>query len=352
MARSLFMLVDMKKLPPRVVADVLEQITERKFPYIPKEKKKRDWSAYNAARQSELPEMLIAIRRHVDDVTFLELRRGRGKPPKHSPQDNAKAVLLAELFQADERSASGLVSLFLEKLGIENEMSPRAIGRAYYNGDVHYILHKIIEKTNEPIQGLETSFSGDSTGISKSSKVNWARDKEDKETHRDFGMLSIMGSNQFHIISAYDIHEHGPINDAPTLPKLLDETKKLHPCMKKADFDAGFISRINVQYIANSGVEPYIFPKKNLTLKPKGFPAWRNMLYECITNSQEWLRSYHERSNIESINHCLDNRFTKPVRQKHFKGQCGKIQARISIHNLIQTHISHHEHKTSLFVTS
>lgn len=342
----------MKKLPPRVVADVLEQITERKFPYIPKEEKKRDWSAYNAARQSELPGMLIAIRRHVDDVTFPELKRGRGKPPEHSAHDKAKAVLLADLFQADERTASGLVSLFMEKLGIENEMSPRAIGRAYYDDDVQYILHKIIEKTNEPIQGLETSFSGDSTGAAKSMKVNWARDKEDDEKHKDFNMLSLMVSDNFHIISSYDVHESGPINDAPTLPKLFDKAKELHPYMEKCEWDAGFISRANVQHIADNGVKPYIFPKRNLTLKPLGKPAWRDMLYECITQPQEWLEGYHDRSNVESVNHCIDNRFTKPVRQKYFKGQWGKHQSRFAIHNLAQTNTNHYEHGTPLFVAA
>ncbi len=338
----------MKRLPVRVVQDVLEQVTERKFPYEAKQKVKRDWSAYNAARQSELSGILIAIREHVDSVFLPTVKRGKGKPPDYSAHDKAKAVLLAELFQADERSAIGLVSLFKEKLGIEEEMSPSTIGRAYYDDDVQYILHKIIEKTNEPIQGLATSFSGDSTGVAKSNKVNWARDKEDEEKHKDFNMLSIMASNQFHIISAYDLHE-GPINDAPTLQSLFDETKKLYPCMEKAQFDAGFISRLNVQHIADNGVKPYIFPKKNLTLKPKGCPAWRDMLYECITKTQEWLREYHERSNIESVNHCNDNKFTKPVRQKYFKGQWGKNQARICIHNLTQTHINHYEHGTPLF---
>lgn len=158
-----------------------------------------------------------------------------------------------------------------------------------------------------------------------------------------------MASNQFHIISAYDLDE-GPINDAPTLPLLFDETIKLHPCLEKAQFDAGFISRLNVQHISSCKARPFIFPKKNLTLKPKGCPSWRDMLYDCITNPQEWLREYHERSNIESVNHCLDNRFTKPVRQKYFKGQWGKQQARICLHNLAQTHINHYEHNTPLII--
>lgn len=183
----------MKKLPLRVVSDVLEQITERKFPYQSKEKVKRDWSAYNRARQSELSGILVSIRRNVDLISLPERKQGRGSPPEHSPQDKTKAILLAELFQCDERTASDLVDLFKEKLGIENEMSPRTIGRALYEDDVQYILHKIIEKTNEPIQGLATSFSGDSTGVKKSQKVNWANDKDNEEKHKDFNMLSING---------------------------------------------------------------------------------------------------------------------------------------------------------------
>ena len=145
-------------MPDRILNDLLDQISSRKFPYKGRNKKKVNWAAYNRARIECLENILYLIKTSVDNVELIELRnRGQGRPPKHSAKDKAKAILLAELFQADERTASGLVSLFREKLGIEEEMSPRTIGRAYYDPDVRYILQELLKQSNEYIKGKAKS---------------------------------------------------------------------------------------------------------------------------------------------------------------------------------------------------
>jgi len=340
----------MKKLPPRVLADVLEQVVDRKFPYESKEKKPINWSAYNKARIDDIAGTLRCIRDYVEAVELPRLKNAHfGRPKEISAHDKAKAVLLAELFQVDERSASGLVSLFKEKLWIESEMCPRTIGRAYYDDDVQYILKKVLETTNKPIQGLATSFSADSTGQAKSNKVNWARDKEDDKKHKDFNMLSLMTSNDFHVIAAFDLNQ-GNKNDSPTFIPLFQETKTLHPIIDTVQLDAGFLSRQNVQYAADNGATPYFFPKRHVTLKPLGCPAWRDMIWDCVTNTQEWLRGYHPRSNSETTNSCLQRRFTKQTKRKQLKGQWTETNARIIIHNIRQLNTASYEHNIPLFV--
>jgi len=135
--------------------------------------------------------------------------------------------------------------------------------------------------------------------------VNWVRDKEDNKKHKDFNMLSCMIANNYNVCTA-SIVQQGPINDAPTLPALWKQTMEIHgKYIQTAQFDSGFISRENVGIVAEYAT-PYFFPKRNLTLKPKGVPAWRDMLWQCVTNTQEWLRNYHERSNSESFNSCIE----------------------------------------------
>ncbi|MBI2598249.1 MAG: hypothetical protein HYW50_03575 [Candidatus Diapherotrites archaeon] len=295
----------MKTLPPRVLEDILEQITSRKFPYEPKEEKQRDWSAYNKARVKELSNVLDLIKQYVNDVEEYELPKKQsnmGPPEEISVHEKAKAVLLTELLQADERTASDWVNILGPRLGIMHEMAPRTIGRAYSDDRVITLLQLVHKKTSTAIQGKEHSFSGDSTGLKKTNKVNYARDKEDEEKRKDFNMLTIMVANNYHVCTAL-LSQQGPINDAPTLPIIWKQTLAIHgDYITEAQFDAGFISRNNVGLVAETAA-PYFFPKKNLTLKPLGVLAWRDMLWECVTNTQEWLRGYHPRSNVETYNH-------------------------------------------------
>jgi len=69
----------------------------------------------------------------------------------------------------------------------------------------------------------------------------------------------------------------------------------------KLTLDAGFVDRKLTQLIENCGLTPYIFPKKNLTLRSKGFPAWKKMWLNLLKETRAWLREYHMRSHTESF---------------------------------------------------
>lgn len=341
----------MKKLPVRILEDILEQVSERKFPYESKEPVQRNWSAYNRARINELANVLDLIRQYVDDVDEYELPSklsNMGKDESISVYDKAKAVLLTEFLEADERTGSGWVNILGPRLGMTSEMSPRTIGRAYYDDRVQALLDLVFKKTSAAVQGKETSFSGDSTGFKKNTSVHYSRDKEDDKKRKDFAMVSTMIANHYHVCTAFLFHPSGPINDAPTLPNIWQQTIAVHgDYIEDAEFDAGFISRENVKLVAEYAT-PYFFPKKNLTLTPKGVPEWRNMLYACVTDTQNWLRGYHPRSNQETYNGCLQQRFPRPLNCKNKKAQETEAKSRIVTENFAQLNIAREEQKIDL----
>ncbi|MFH0955345.1 MAG: hypothetical protein V1777_04550 [Candidatus Micrarchaeota archaeon] len=338
----------MKKLPVRVLADLLEQVTERKFPYEPKKETQRNWASYNRARVKELTNVLNLIKSYVDSIDEYELPKQHVKKSwdneDFTVHEKAKAVLLAEFLQADERTASDWVNILGPRLGMISEMSPRTIGRAYYDERVKALLRLVHKKTSMAVQGHEKSFSGDSTGQKKNNHVHYSRDKLDEEKRKDFAMASLMIANHYHVCTAFEFSPSGPINDAPILPELWQQTLDVHEdYIEEAQFDAGFISRANVGLVAQTAT-PYFFVKKNLTLAPKGIPAWRDMIYDCVTNTQEWLRGYHPRSNSETYNSCLQRRYTKPLNCKHPAGQKTESFARVISENFVQLNTAHHEH--------
>ena len=115
---------------------------------------------------------------------------------------------------------------------------------------------------------------------------------------------------------------------ANTLKKNVDKSLK----EAKLALDSGFVDKKLAQLIEDSGIIPYIFPKKNNTLKSKGYPGWKRMLLKLLENVQGWLKEYHIRSHTESF-HSSFKRTNGPVTKRRPTSQLAQITARITLHN-------------------
>lgn len=311
--------------------------------YQPKEEKKIDWSAYNLAKIKEVDFFLIFVKEAVDMVKLDEDKvKKKGRPSKDAC-DLAKVILTQIYFQTGERQASGLASLFKEKLLISDVPSPRTIGRAYKRAQVRYILEKVFEMTSAPIQEKESSFSADGTGLPLSIKQNYENDREDRDKHKGYDKMAVMISNKFHIATAI-VSRKGTAHDSPLFEQLINDTAKRFHDMGDIQLDAGFLSRENCDLIADVGATPHIFPKKGILLKKKGSAAWRNMLTELIKDPQEWMGRYHERSNSECYFSSHKRRFTKPLLKKENELRHVEALARVTVLNICMLILAYFEH--------
>ena len=86
----------------------------------------------------------------------------------------------------------------------------------------------------------------------------------------------------------------------PELEKII-KSSDCEILKSKLTLDAGFVDRKLVQLINDCGMTPYVFPKKNLTLKSKSCPAWKQMWIKLLKATQTWLKEYHVRSHSESF---------------------------------------------------
>lgn len=98
--------------------------------------------------------------------------------------------------------------------------------------------------------------------------------------------------------------------------------------------DAGFLSRENASAIAAAGAIPRLYPKKNVTLRAKGHPAWKYMLYQFLEDTQKWLRQYHQRSISESVNSAFHRMFGKKLTRKARSRRKTETLARICDFNI------------------
>jgi hypothetical protein len=136
---------------------------------------------------------------------------------------------------------------------------------------------------------------GDGSGLEQSRKENYESTKK-----KGLYVTTIVDSRQ--IVQEFSLESKQECRLMNDLVRNLKERLQINPqIQQKLTLDAGFIDRKLTELISQSGMKPFIFPKKGLTFKAKGSLAWKKMLNNFINNVQDWLKEYHIRSNVESF---------------------------------------------------
>lgn len=282
-----------KKYNTKILQKIVRLMRKKGF-YIPKkEQRKIDWSAYTTNQINDIIYALNFIRDEIDKVHTPKKHSSVGRPPTDEGK-LAKAILFVELFGIPERKAEGWVYLIGYHLGIEERIDDRVIGKGYKKREVIAILYQVFENN----KSCDGEMGGDGTGLETSRKENYESTKKKGKY-----MTSIIDSRE--IVQEFDtsgtqecviMHE--------LVKKITKELKKdVNKLIKKVKLtlDSGFVDKKLAQLIVDSGIIPFIFPKKDNVLKSDGSPGWKEMLISLIKDVQAWLREYHIRSHTESF---------------------------------------------------
>ena len=260
-----------------------------------------DWSAYTLNQINDLMDTLKFVRTNVDKVHEPRENNSVGRPATDAG-DLAKAILFVEMVGIPERKAEGWLVLIGHHLGIENKIDDRVLGKAYQNREVISILEKVFDE-NKTSDG---KMGGDGTGLEGSREENYESTK--KKTNY---LTSIVDSRE--VVQQFDLgnkQECRAMHDL--VHRLKIEFKKeisILTTNAKLALDAGFVDRKLVQLIEDSGMVPFVFPKKNNVITPKGYPAWGRMCKKIVEDVQAWLAEYHIRSHTESFHSSLKRVF-------------------------------------------
>jgi len=277
--------------------------------YEHEEKRPIHWPEYNLAHIQEAKETLQFIRDEIDKAETLCIKGKAGKPLTN-PKSLAKAVLVCEALGLTERNAEGWISILGPFLGIREHLDDRTIGDAYEKIEVLHLLKQIFGKT----KNSDGILSGDGTGLETSRKQNYESSK--KAGHH---MTSIVDSRE--IVQAFDIYEQ--------------ECKAMHNLINlvygnSIRLDAGFNDRGLVKKIAESGMIPYVFPKKNNNLN--GSVAWKSMYTDLFLDVMTWLTEYHQRSHSESFHSSFKTKYGI-ITKRRLCSILSQVTARIILHN-------------------
>lgn len=105
--------------------------------------------------------------------------------------------------------------------------------------------------------------------------------------------------------------------DSPMLPELVRKTGERFE-MKEISADKAYLSRENQTYIVKQGAEPFIPFKVDSQPHPQT-PLWNRLYHYFAMNRMDFLKHYHQRSNVEATFSAIKRVFGDSVRSKLFR---------------------------------
>jgi len=325
-----------KALPPEFKGKV--EIRRNKI--VRKIKKPRitysqDWPTYNKGQTNEEPLFFQILN---DAIEFLQIEEkwgGRGRPFSLM-SDMIKCCIIKVYYCRSSRRIIGRLKL-LKKTGYVTKIP-------HYNTIINYMgnpettlyLNELVKITSRPFKHIETNFAPDSTGISTNIKDFWTdvRFGSKKIKHRKWKKLHIMTGTKTNIVTAVKVTD-AYAHDSPQFENLFNTTSETFQ-IKEVSADPAYSSRKNVQIVANGGATPYILPKESSVVhsRARGSSAWKTLLNFLKKHRDEFMKHYHQRSNVESTFSMIERKFSKHIKSKKDLSQENEILCKIICHNI------------------
>jgi hypothetical protein len=302
----------------------------------------QQWPAYNQAQTQEKAQFLYLLHKLCAGVGEPAQTNGRPRLPLEdmifSMAFKVYSTVSGRRFMSDLRDAHrrGYVS---------TPPSYNTIFR-YFESEVltEYLL-MLIEESSLPLQAIEEDFAVDSSGLSTGVYQRWSEakwggvrtlfgEKQPNEVNRrDWLKLHICTGVKTNVITAVKVTDcHA--GDSPEFPALVETTAQ-NFAMRQVSADRAYLSNKNLKVVAENHAVPYIPFKTSSTGKDKGnSDLFKRMYHFYSYNQEQFMASYHKRSNVETTFHMIKSKFGNMLRSKTRTAQVNEALCKVLCHNL------------------
>ena len=290
----------------------------------------QDWAAYNAAQTSEkdyFQSLLFDLCEFVPDVPH---HRGRRPIPlSDAVFDMAFKMFLTfsgrrfipDLKAAYEKSFISTIPHF--NTGLLYMRKPL----------ITPVLIDLIQISSAPLISLEHNFAADSTSFMGCRYVRWFdkrhRGEDLTDTH-DWVKAHLMCGVKTNVVTAVEIYDRYA-GDAPQLPALLETTSTLFD-IDEVYADKAYSTVKNLETLERYTAHAYIPFKSNTTGGRGGI--WARAYHYFQLHGEEFLKHYHQRSNVEATMAMIKAKFRDEVRSKSDAGMVNEVLCKILCHNI------------------
>jgi transposase len=300
---------------------------------------KQNWPVYNEAQQTE---------KHRFEQLLFELCRGLPNLEQTGP--GRRWTPLADMIFAcglkvyttvsARRFACDLKDAY-DKGYLSALMNSVSVCAFLENEKLTAVLQDLIVRSSLPLCLVETSFAPDSTGFSTSRFVRWFDEKYGVErSGHDWVKAHAICGGKTNIVTAVEIGARDA-NDSPFFKPLVVKTAE-HFTVKEVPADKAYLSHDNLALVVQLGGTAYI-PFKSNSQPGEAGSLWERMYFYYQFRREDFLKHYHQRSNVESTFSMVKAKFRDHVRSKTDVAMKNEVLCKFLCHNICAVHQSHRE---------
>lgn len=290
----------------------------------------QDWVAYNQAQTQEkilFLELLYELTSQIPQPK----REGAGRPSADLGEMIFSCCLKTYLDFSSRRSESD-IQLAMQLGYIDRAPHFNTVLKYLRKPEMKKVLMKLIEVSSLPLKEVESNFAMDASGFSTAMICNWNRSKKLHEEFRKFKKAHIMCGVKTNVITHIEVTD-GYLHESQMFETLLLNTKK-NFTMKEVYADKGYLSEKNFGIAIKNGVIPFIPFKKNAKKESERMLIWRVMFQFFKENKEEFMKHYHQRSNVESVFSMMKRKFGGYIRSKSDIGRDNEVLCKALCHNI------------------
>jgi transposase len=203
------------------------------------------------------------------------------------------------------------------------------------------VLKKLIEQSSLPLSLFERDFAPDSTGFATSRFVRWFDEKYGCERSRhDWVKAHASCGLKTNIVTAVEIGDRDAA-DSPFFKSLVEKTAE-NFTVREVPADKAYLSNDNLAVVDRLGGTAYVPFKVNSQAGEAG-SLWEKMYFYYQFRREEFLKHYHQRSNMESTFSMVKAKFRDHVRSKKEVAMTNEVLCKFLCHNICVVHQSHIE---------
>jgi Transposase DDE domain/SWIM zinc finger len=289
---------------------------------------KQDWPNYNAAQTNER-EHLHSLLSDLCEGVVEPPHAGRGRKPVPLADQAFAAVLKVYTLFSARRFMGELADAVRE--GLVRGMHFNTVLKAIENPALTPILVEMIRQSSLPLASVETTFAPDSSGFCTSRFTRWFDVKYGvTREEAEWVKVHLMCGVKTNIVTAVEILDKNAA-DSPLLPQLVEDTAEGFT-VKEVCADKAYGSAENYDAVAALGATLYAPFKSNATGAVGGI--FQKMFHFFSFKREEFLRHYHQRSNVESTFSMIKRKFGDSVRSKGDTAMKNEVLCKIVCHNI------------------
>lgn len=268
-----------------------------------------------------------------DEEVWAHHHRGRRGT---DPRLVLKLLAVRFLFGLSSARTLGIAELLRGALNIDARTqfpSDSTLDYRLRSGVLDELLERLLALSVATLE--ENCVAMDSTGFEDTRGHAQVWCTNGKKQPRGWRKAHLIVGTRSHRVYALRITA-GKDGDAPQAKALLSACRDRNAAPSQAVGDMSYASREIATHAENLGLQPTMHLRDHWKPRSHGHPAWKRMINRARRKPEAYAKTYHQRSNVESVNSSWKHRFGSRLAMRTARAQDTEVRFKAVLHNLAQ----------------